>query len=84
MTDELTKTQTSITALKNANKHLTELIQANENMSRIMGTVASDLTSHAAKCGELIVLAWSGTEWKHIKFKDHLNALAAILEKGRL
>jgi len=84
MTDEKqTRAQTSIAALKNANKHMAELLQANENMNQLMGSIASDLTYLGRQVGDLYVSVYIDGAWKPVNFKNHLNSLANKLENGR-
>lgn len=84
MTDEKqTRAATSIAALKNANKHMAELLQANENMNQLMGAVGSDLNYLSRQTGELMVSVYADGGYKSISLKNHLNSLATKLENGR-
>jgi len=84
MAEDQTKVQTSLASMKNASKHLTEILQANDRMNITMGSIASDLISVANKCGDLYVSAYVEGSWKPTSLKGHLNDLAKVLEKGRL
>lgn len=79
-----TKTQTSVATLKNLQKHLVDVVDKNESMSRIMGSVANDLQGLAPKTGELYVQIWRDGGYKAIQLKSYLTELACSLEKGRI
>jgi hypothetical protein len=81
--EKQTRAATSIAALKNANKHMTELLQTNENMNQVMGSVASDLNAIARLTGDFKVNVYVEGGWKDIPIKSYLNSLATKLENGR-
>jgi len=78
-----TRAQTSIAVLKNANKHMSELLTTNETMNQIMGAVASDLNHLSRQVGELHVTAWIDGGWQTTSFRSHINSLVSKLENGR-
>ena len=82
-TEKQTRAATSIAALKNANKHMSELLQTNENMNQIMGSVSTELNSLARQFGDIYIDAFIDGGYKPTKLKTYLNSLAAKLENGR-
>lgn len=80
---EPTKSQQTLIALKNANKHLTEVLDSVDRKDRVMNSVGDDLRRAAAKCGEIKVDVWEGNSQKAVSLKNHLNELAIKLEGAR-
>lgn len=80
---EPTKSQQTLIALKNANKHLTEILTRTENKDRVMGNVGDDLRRAAAKCGEIKIDVWEANGQKAITLNQHLTDLAIKLEGAR-
>ena len=84
MTDTLTDKKTeSITALKNANKHLTDVFSHMNKMDATLSSVASDLQSVASKSGELHIYTWWEGKSQCVSLKTFLNSLAKKLEDVR-
>ena len=80
---EQTKAQQTLIALKNANKHLTEVLDSVDRKDRVMGSVGDDLRRAASKCGEVKIDIWEGNSQKVITLKQHLTELAIRLEGAR-
>ena len=81
---EQTKAQQTLIALKNANKHLTEVLDSVDRRDRVMGSVGDDLRRAASKCGEVKIDIWEvNSREKVITLKQHLTELAIRLEGAR-
>ena len=80
---EQTKAQQTLIALKNANKHLTEVLDLVDRKDRVMGSVGDDLRRAASKCGEVKIDIWEVNSQKAITLKQHLTELAIRLEGAR-
>lgn len=83
MTDVQDKKQESITALKNANKHLTDLFSRVEEKDRTLGNVASELTRISNKLGDIYVDDWEGGRTVYKPLKHIVQKLAERLTEAR-
>lgn len=80
---EPTKSQQTLIALRNANKHLTEVFSLIDTKDQAMNFVSDSLRRAAAKCGEIKIDVWEGGNTKSISLKSHLTELATKLEGAR-
>lgn len=84
MTDPKADKKTeSITALKNANKHLADLFNDLNKKDGTLAYVASELQYIARQCGDIRVQTYKGTTNEVIFLKSHLEALAVKLNEAR-
>lgn len=80
---DVDKKQESITALKNANKHLTDLFSRVEEKDRTLGNVASELVRVSNKLGDICVDDWEGGRTVHKPLRLILQKLAGQLTEAR-
>ena len=80
---EQTKAQQTLIALKNANKHLTEVLDSVDRKDRVMGSVANDLRRAASKVGDIQIEVWDVNQYKTSSFKNHLIKLADTLDGAK-
>lgn len=83
MTDKLDKKTESITALKNANKHLADLFTEMNKKDLVLQTCASDLAYTARQCGELRIEVYVGNERKTVLLKAYLESMVSNLNGAR-
>lgn len=84
MTDKITDKKTeSINALKNANKHLSDLFADVNKKDIAMKSTASDLLLVAKQCGELRIEVWVGNNKQTVFLKTYLEACSKTLEEAR-
>lgn len=84
MTDPKADKKTeSITALKNANQHLSAVFADITKKERTLGTCADDLERVARQCGDLMVSVWVGQKQETISLKTYLVTIAKTLNEAR-
>jgi hypothetical protein len=84
MTDpKVNKKTESLTALKNANKHLTDLFGHILKTDTVLSSQASQIDYVANQCGDLQVLVYVGQDRKSTSLKAFLKAAATALNEAR-
>lgn len=78
-----TKQQASIEAMKNANKHLTDVFNQMQRMDSALSSVANDLERAASKVGDILILCWKDRQEQPATLRVHLKELAIQLQKAR-
>lgn len=73
----------SLTALKNANKHLSDLFADLTKKDFVLQTQASQIDYVANQCGDLQVLVYVGQDRKPTSLKAFLKAAVNALNEAR-
>lgn len=77
------KKSESITALKNAHKHLEDLFKDLAKKDQTLKTCSDDLQRVANQCGDIKVMVWVGPLQQATFLKIYLGAIAASLNEAR-
>lgn len=77
------KQRESLLALKNANKHLTDLFARMEEKNRTMAAIASELERLAPKMGELQAETYHENRFQQRPLSNTLMDMASRLNKVR-
>lgn len=73
----------SLNALKNANKHLSDLFSDLSKKELTLKTCASDLQRVATQCGDIKIMVWVGSNQVATSLKQYLETIAVSLNEAR-
>lgn len=83
MTQAPNKAQESLASMKNANKHLTEVLAKIDRMNTAMGVVIQAFDEITPKLGEVQLNVWHDNKWQPMILKNYIGILKAKLNSER-
>ena len=73
----------SLNALKNANKHLSDVFSALAKKDQVLSSCSADLQFIAKQCGDINVKVWIGSSSQFVELRAFLNTVANRLSEVR-